>query len=114
MLLTNLQINGSGSKLRHVRMPAQAVTSFNLDFTVGGSGSGSQTIALDVGGNGSIDWTYSAVGSFPRRLLTGDLTSAINSYLAGKSGLVDVPLRFFVAPDRTITLNDFRLPPRTL
>ncbi len=71
-LLTNLQVNSAGSKLRHVRMAAQAVTSFNLDFTVGGTGSGSQSVALDVGADGSIDWSYLADGSLPRRLVTGN------------------------------------------
>lgn len=42
------------------------------------------------------------------RQLTADLKDAINVYLNGKSGQVDVPVRFYVSPFHNITLNDYQ------
>lgn len=106
-LLTNIQLSVAGSKLRGVRVPAHTYGNFMLDFTVGGSGTGPLTVALDVGDNGSMDWSYTGTPGLPYRLLTGNLSAAVNAYLSGKSGDVDVPVRIFVAPDHTVTLNDY-------
>ncbi len=106
-LLTNLQLSTAGSKVRSARVPARAYSNFLLDFTVGGSGTGPLTVALDVGNNGSIEWSYSGAPTLPHRLLTGNLSAAVNAYLAGKSGDVDVPIRIHVAPNRAVTLNDY-------
>lgn len=105
VLLSNLQISTAGSKLRHVRLPSQNYSTVNLDFGVGGSG-GPLTVALDVGGDGSIDWS-DAAASLPFSFETGNLATAVNAYLAGKSGEVDVPIRVHVSPDAQVTLSDF-------
>ena len=107
ILLTNLQMRAAASKSRAIRLPAQNYTTFNLDFTVGGSGAGPNGVAVDIGDNGSIDWTSSDSPGLPIRLVTGNLAAALNSYLAGKSGDVDVPIRIYVAPDSAVTLNDY-------
>jgi len=107
VLLTNLQITTAGSKQRAVRLPSGSYSNFTLDFTVGGTGGGPRTVALDVGADGSIDWNYSGTPALPITLKTGNLATAVNAYLAGKSGDVDVPLRFFVAPDAAVTLVDY-------
>ncbi|MCB0085240.1 MAG: hypothetical protein KDE47_30075, partial [Caldilineaceae bacterium] len=101
VLLTNLQVQTPGSRVRYVQLPVQTYSTFNLDFTLGGTGA----VALDVGDNGSIDWSADANSV---RQLTGNLAAALNAYLAGKSGLVNVPLRFYVSPDRSVTLNDYK------
>jgi len=106
-LLTNLQLSVAGSKLRSVRVPARTYSKVLLDFSVGGSGAGPLSVALDVGDNGSMDWSYSGAPTLPHRLLSGDLSAAVNAYLSGKSGEVDVPLRIFVAPDHAVTLNEY-------
>jgi PKD repeat protein len=113
VLLSNLQISTAGSKLRAVRLPAQNYSTVNLDFAVGGSGANPLTVALDVGGDGSIEWSGSAE-SLPVALKTGNLAAAVNTYLAtlppplgGVGGGYDVPLRIHVSPDAPITLNDF-------
>ncbi len=109
LLLTNLRLDTAGSKLRTVRLPGDtSYTTFNLDFTVEGSGSGPLSVSLDVGDDGSIDWSTSTTASLPHRLLSGNLAAAVNTYLNGKSGDVDVPIRFFVAPDNNVRLNDYR------
>ncbi|MEM7531660.1 MAG: dockerin type I domain-containing protein [Chloroflexota bacterium] len=100
VLLTNLQMQTTGSRLRYVEVDAQSYSTFNLDFLMGGTGS----VALDIGDDGSIDWSADAQST---RQLTGNLATALNSYLAGKSGVVTVPMRFYVPGDQTVTLNNF-------
>lgn len=106
VLLSNLQVTTAGSKQRSVRLNTGTYSTVNLQFTVGGSGTGPLSVALDVGANGSLDWTWSQNTTRPINLTTGNLAAAINAYLSGKSGEVDVPLRFFVAPDAAVTLVD--------
>ena len=101
VLLTNLQVSATGSRLRYVRVPVATYTSFLLDFTAGSGG----TVALDLGDNGSIDWSASL--DAPRQL-TANLKDALNAYLAGKSGEVAVPVRFYLSPLHPITLNDYQ------
>ncbi|GIV80144.1 MAG: hypothetical protein KatS3mg050_4538 [Litorilinea sp.] len=109
VLLTNLRVDSAGSKLRTVRLPGGATyTTFNLDFTVEGSGTGPLAVSLDVGGDGTVDWSTSTTAGLPHRLLSGNLAGAVNAYLSGKGGEVDVPIRIFVAPDHPVRLEEFR------
>jgi hypothetical protein len=101
VLLTNLQVSATGSRLRYVRLPVATYTNFLLDFTAGSGG----TVALDLGDNGSIDWSASL--DAPRQL-TANLKDALNAYLTGKSGEVAVPVRFYLSPLHPITLNDYQ------
>ena len=98
MLLTNLQVTTAGSKQRAVRLPAA-----ELQHLQPGLHRGRQRQA-----HSPWRWTWAAtapstgaaaLATLPFTLKTGNLAAAINAYLAGKSGDVDVPLRFFVAPD---------------
>ncbi len=110
VLLTNLRLSTAGSKLRTVRLPGGATyTTFNLDFTVEGSGNSALTVALDVGDDGTVDWSTSTTAGLPHRLLSGNLAAAVNAYLSGKGGEVDVPIRIFVAPDHPVRLEDYRV-----
>lgn len=110
VLLTNLQVTPTGSKMRYVRLPARAYGSVTLDFTVS-DGSGPLTVAADVGDDGTVDWTWSGTPAYPARLTTGNLAAAFNAYLAGRSGEVDVPIRFYVAPFLPLGLADFSATP---
>ncbi|MFN8494293.1 MAG: PKD domain-containing protein [Caldilineaceae bacterium] len=105
LLLTNLQISSASSNLRYVRVSVQNYAKFLLDFTAGTSGA--VVAALDVGDNGSIDWSSPAPGAAPMRWQTRDLSSALNAYLAGKSGDQLVPIRFYLSPSGAVTLNDY-------
>ncbi len=93
--------------LRHVYLPAGAYTKFLLDLSVGSAGQSNVTAALDLGDNGSIDWRTPAAGPGPARWTTGDLATALNTLLAGKAGTVDVPLRIYVSPSGSATLNGY-------
>lgn len=101
LLLTNLRVETTGSRVRYVRLPVQNYATFHLDFTLGETGA----VAIDVGDNGLIDWSTPAD---TLRQETENLAGVINGYLNGKSGMVDVPLRFYLAPDAGVTLNDYR------
>lgn len=97
LLLTNLRMTTSSSALRSVRLTADAYRSVVLDYAVTGAAAGSVTIAADVGADGSIDWTGSGA-ALPLRGPTGNLATAVSAYLTGRSGEVDVPIRFYVTP----------------
>lgn len=106
VLLTNLQLTPTGSTLRALRVPAANYSVATLKLAVGTSGSGPLSIAADVGDNGSIDWTWSGTPAFPARLLTGNLAAPVNAYLSGRSGEVDVPIRFYLTPFLPLTLSN--------
>lgn len=105
ILLTNLQLTSAASTVRHVRLPAQNYTQFLLDFTAGNSGP--VVAAVDIGDNGSIDWSTPAAVSAPARWTTGNLATILNAYLTSKSGDVLVPIRFFVSPSGALNLNAY-------
>lgn len=105
VLLTNLQLTSASSQLRTVRLGTQPYDDFKLDFTITGSGNVSLTVGIDIGNNGSLDWTGNASAALPYRLFTGDLSDALNAYLSDKSGKVNVPIRFYLSPQGTIKLN---------
>ena len=112
VLLTNIQTTLTGSKTRYVRLPVrpQGYSSVAASFTVSG-GSVPLAVGVDVGANGSVDWTYTGSPAYPASLTTGDLATAINAYLSGKSGEVDVPIRFCLAPFATLNLTGFTATP---
>lgn len=105
VVLSNLQVTRTGSSLRALRLPAGNYSLATLNLAIGTSGSGPLTIAADVGDNGSIDWTWSGTPAFPARLLSGNMASAINAYMSGRSGDVDVPVRFYLNPFLPLTLT---------
>ncbi len=108
VLLTNLKVTLTGSKTRAIRLPVRSLgySSVTASFTVSG-GSGPLAVGVDVGANGSVDWTYTGSPAYPASLTTGDLATSVAAYLAGKSGEVDVPIRFYLAPLATLALTGF-------
>ncbi|MBU1750130.1 MAG: hypothetical protein KKA73_20795, partial [Chloroflexi bacterium] len=111
VLISNLQFTPTGSNLRAIRLPVRNYGTVTLDLTVGESGSGSLTLAADVGDDGTVDWTYTGSPSYPVNLTTGNLATAVNAYLAGHSGEVDVPIRFYLAPFLALKLTGFSATP---
>ncbi len=112
VLLTNLKVTPTGSKLRHIRLPVQpqGYSSVTTSFTVSG-GSGPLAVGVDVGANGSVDWTYTGSPAYPASMTTGNLATAVAAYLAGQSGEVDVPICFYLAPFATLNLTGFSATP---
>lgn len=111
VLLTNMQVTPTGSKLRHVRLSAQNYTEVILGLTAGQSGSGALAVAADVGDNGSVDWTWTGNATYPKALTTANLAAAINAYLQGQSGEVDVPIRFYISPFVDVSLQTLTATP---
>jgi hypothetical protein len=112
VLLTNLQVTPTGSKIRFIRLPIrpQGYSSVTASFTVSG-GSGPLAVGVDVGGDGSVDWTYTGSPAYPASLTTGNLAAAVNAYLAGKPDPTDVPIRFTLSPFATLNLTGFTATP---
>lgn len=106
VLLTNLQFSVAASTQHFLRTNAGTVTQASLDLALNGSGQRNITIAIDVGVDGTLDWTGSVNTTLPASLTTGNIAAALTSYLAGKSGQVDVPIRIFIAPDVGVRLHD--------
>ncbi|MGB3216782.1 MAG: CARDB domain-containing protein, partial [Anaerolineae bacterium] len=112
VLLTNLQATPTGSKVRTIRLPVrpQGYGNVTASFTVS-DGSGPLAVGVDVGDNGSVEWTYTGSPTYPASLTSGNLATAVNAYLSGLSGEVDVPIRFTLAPFATINLTGFSATP---
>lgn len=110
VLLTNMQVSRTGSKVRTVRLPARTYTAQTLDLTVSGS-SGPLTVGLDVGNKGSVDWVYTGTPTWPAQLTTANLATAFNAYLSGRTGEVDVPLRVYLAPFTGLSLRSYSATP---
>jgi hypothetical protein len=112
VLLTNLQVTPTGSKTRSIHLPVrpQGYSNVTASFTVSG-GSGPLAVGVDVGEDGSVEWTYTGSPAYPATLTTGNLAAAVNAYLAGKSGDVGVPIRVYLAPFATLDLTGFTATP---
>lgn len=114
VLLTNLQVTPTGSKARAIRLPVrpQGYSNVAASFTVSG-GAGPLAVGVDVGGDGTIDWTYTGAPAYPAALTTGNLATAANAYLASVGGQpsADVPLRFHLSPFATLALTGFAATP---
>ncbi len=112
VLLTNLQVTPTGSKVRYAQLSAQTYMTVTLNLSVGTSGSGPLTVAADVGDDGVVEWTHTvANAAYPVALTTRNLAAAFNAYLAGRAGEVAVPVRFYVTPFIAVTLKNFSIIP---
>lgn len=109
VMLTNLALQPVGAKTRFVRLPARPYSSVTLDLTLGVSGDPGDQVAftVDVGAEGTVDWSHAATGTFPLSFASPNLASAFNGYLAGRSGEVDVPIRIVPSPYVATDLNGF-------
>ncbi len=113
VMLTNLALTPVGAKTRFVRLPAQeygAVT-IDLQFGTAGDPGGLLAFTVDVGANGSVDWSESESRSFPASFTSPDLAVAFNAYLSGLSGDVDVPIRIVPSPYLATRLEGFAAVP---
>ncbi|HOT93195.1 MAG TPA: CARDB domain-containing protein [Anaerolineae bacterium] len=108
VLLTNLRVTPTGSKVRYVQLSAQDYATVTLNLSVGTSGSSPLTVVADVGDDGVVDWVYTAANvTLPLALSTGNLATEFSAYLVGHTGEVAVPIRLYVTPFVTLNLKDF-------
>jgi len=113
VMLTNLALTPVGAKTRFLRLPARSYSTvtLSLQFSQPGVPSGPLAFTVDVGADGSTDWSYAGTPSFPALLTSPNLATAFNAYLAGRSGEVDVPLRIVPSPSLDTALYDFTATP---
>jgi hypothetical protein len=113
VMLTNLALTPVGAKTRFLRLPARSYSNVTLSlrFTQPGVPSGPLAFTVDVGADGSVDWSYAGTPSFPATLTSPNLAAAFNAYLAGRTGEVDVPIRIVPSPSLDTALYDFTATP---
>lgn len=113
VMLTNLALTPVGAKTRFLRLPAEAYSDLTLSLKLGQAGTpaGALAFTVDVGADGVVDWSYSGSHSFPVTLSSPNLATAFNSYLAGRTGDVDVPIRIVPSPSLETALANFTATP---
>lgn len=118
VMLTNLALTPLGAKTRFVRLEARtySTATLSLEFRQPGVPSGPLAFTVDVGADGSVDWSYAGTPSFPARLTSPNLAAALNNYLSpfqggGGGGSVDVPIRIVPSPFLDLSLTDFDADP---
>lgn len=110
-----VQFAASGEQTTTLRLDKQLYASAFLDVLVSNAGasSGSISISLDFGNDGTPDWTYNASTSFPSTLSATGFVAALNTYLVGRSeafgASVDVPVRVSVDRQADVLLTNLVL-----
>lgn len=116
VMLANLALDPVGAKTRFLRLPARGQNGYSdvrlsLRFEQPGVPSGPLAFTVDVGADGTIDWSDAGTRSFPAVLTSGNLQDAFNAYLAPRSGDVDVPIRIVPSPSLPTSLESFTAVP---
>jgi len=107
VLLTDLKVNQSGSSLRQIQLESGNYSQVFLDYTLTGA-DGPITVGLDIGDDGTVDDVYTADLSVnPQDVTSLDLATVVNAYLADKTGMVNVPVRFHLPDGVSVQLRRF-------
>lgn len=109
VMLTNLALTPVGAKTRFLRLSAQNYDQVTLGVLFGTETTtdGPLSYTVDVGADGSVEWSGSGSVNFPVVVNSPNLAAAFNAYLAGKSGEVDVPIRITPSPSVETALDHF-------
>ena len=100
-----------------IRMPKQLYTTADLDVLVSNAGvaSGSLDLSLDIGDDGTADWTYSnASTTFPTNFTITSLANALNAYMVHQPGAawgadIDVPMKVMINRKADVILTNLVL-----
>ena len=91
---------GAGEQTLTLRIPKQLYTTASLDALVSNTGSGGLGLCIDMGNDGTCDFTDNSTTSFPATLTANgaDFVDALNAYLVAQGDVawgadVDVPVR---------------------
>lgn len=96
ILLTDVKISTYGSTLNYLKMMSGSYSDVILSIKATGT-TAPLSLGIDVGDNGTIDQLVNiTTPSNPHNLTSANLAAQVNTYLAGKTGLVDVPIRLFM------------------
>ncbi|RMG92176.1 MAG: hypothetical protein D6706_17325, partial [Chloroflexi bacterium] len=108
-----LVFSGSGEQTTTIRVPANAFTNVNLDTLVSGVGSGSLTIRLDIGNDGSWDWQATRNVDNAATLSSLDLSAAFNQYWVAQgapiTGTIDVPIKVYLSKAGQVLLTNMTM-----
>jgi hypothetical protein len=112
-----LVFGGSGTQTPSIRMPKQLYATASLDALVSNTGvsSGPLNLSLDIGNDGTNNWTYSnATVSFPATLNATGLAAALNAFIVSQTGVawgadVDVPVKVTIDRQADVILTNLVL-----
>jgi len=108
-----LVFSASGSQTTTLRLPAGYLKSAELDILISNAGIGALTISMDIGNDGSTDYSWS--GSVNNLIAREDInfTSAYNQWWSTASkqliGSVDVPVKITLTKAAQILLTDLKV-----
>jgi hypothetical protein len=109
---------GAGQQTNYLRLNRQMYGTASLDALVSNTGvaSGNINLCLDVGNDGTCDFTHNASTNFPATLNVTGLETALNNYLLGRIDVpwgspVDVPVRVQIDRQADVMLTNLALTP---
>lgn len=108
-----LVFSASGNQTTILRLPAGYLKSAELDILISNAGVGDLTISMDIGNNGSTDYTWTgSVNNLIARENIG-FTDAYNQWWSASSkqltGTVDVPVKITLSKAAQILLTDVKV-----
>ena len=108
-----LVFSASGNQTTTLRLPAGYLKSAELDILISNAGIGDLTISMDIGNNGSTDYTWTgSVNNLIARENIG-FTDAYNQWWSASSkqlaGTVDVPVKITLSKAAQILLTDVKV-----
>lgn len=111
----HLAFTGSGNQLTYTRVLSRSYSSVTVDALLSNLGAGgATTLSLDVGDDGSTDYSYNGSLSQPTALGVSTLTTAYNTYIqshAAVGGYIDVPVRVTINRQADVMLTNMALTP---
>lgn len=106
-------LNGTVSTSSFLRLPAGLLSITSLDTMISGVGSGSLTYSLDIGNDGTTDWTWIGNVTNSIALTNPSLAQAFNRWWAANgrptSGDMDVPVRVSLSKAGQVLLTNLQV-----
>ena len=106
----------AGEQTLTLRIPKQLYTTASLEALVSNTGSGGLGLCIDMGNDGTCDFTDNSTTSFPATLTASgtDFVDALNAYLVAQGDVawgadVDVPVRVSVNRQADVLLTNLVL-----
>ena len=110
--------SGAGQQTEHLRMTRQVYGTASMEALVSNTGipSGTRSLCLDIGDNGTCDYSQTDNVAFPATINIDTLTTALNDYLLSHNEVawgdpIDVPVRVQVDGQADVILTNLALTP---
>ena len=108
----------AGQATSYLRLKRQVYSAASLDALVSNTGvaSGNLNLCLDIGNDGTCDFSHNANTTFPATLTATTFANALNTYLLAQTAIpwgqpVDVPVRVQVDRAADVMLTNLALTP---